>query len=128
MIVAGSFSHRSLFATVTLLVREFVRRRTLRYEQIKRRLEARIDERTHELETLNRQLSELATQDALTGVANRRAMEHGLQREWIRGMDQRQRLGQRPLVVEAPPRGPHGEHDGPGDEDRADDPGHAAPK
>lgn len=72
-----------------LLVREFVRRRTLRYERINRQLEARIDERTHELETLNRQLSELATQDALTGVANRRAMEHGLQREWVRGLDRR---------------------------------------
>jgi len=76
----------------TLLVREFVRRRTLRYERINRELEARIDERTHELETLNRQLSELATQDALTGVANRRAMEHGLQREWVRGLDRRQPL------------------------------------
>lgn len=76
----------------TLLVREYVRRRTLRYERVNRRLEARIDARTHELETLNRQLSELATQDALTGVANRRAMQQGLQREWVRCTDRRQPL------------------------------------
>ncbi len=81
-----------VLVTGTLLVREFVRRRTLRYQRINRQLEARIDERTHELETLNRQLSQLATQDALTGVANRRAMEHGLQREWLRGQDRRQPL------------------------------------
>ncbi len=76
----------------TLLVREYVRRRTLLFERSNRQLEARIDERTHELETLNRQLSELATQDALTGVANRRAMQHGLQREWVRGLDRQQPL------------------------------------
>jgi len=77
---------------VTLLVRDFVRRRTLRYARINRQLEARIEARTHELETLNRQLSALATQDALTGVANRRAMEQGLQREWLRGMDRQEPL------------------------------------
>lgn len=81
-----------LFLAGTLLVREYVRRRTLRYERINLQLEVRIDERTHELETLNRQLSELATRDALTGVANRRAMEHGLQREWVRGLDRQQPL------------------------------------
>lgn len=81
-----------LAAAGTLIALEFVRRRTLRYERINRQLEARINERTHELEALNRQLSALATQDALTGVANRRAMEEGLQREWMRGLDQRQPL------------------------------------
>ena len=76
----------------TLLVRAFVRRRTQRLARINRQLEARIDERTHELKTLNHQLSQLATLDALTGVANRRAMEQGLQREWVRGRDRQQPL------------------------------------
>lgn len=49
-----------------------------------RELEQRISERTDELEQANRKLSELATQDGLTGLANRRAMEAALQREWQR--------------------------------------------
>ena len=77
-----------------LLLQEFVRRRTQRYVEANRRLEARIGERTHELEEVNRKLAELATEDALTGVANRRALENGLQREWYRCLDQR-----RPLSV-----------------------------
>ena len=66
----------ALLGLAALLVQEFVRRRTLRY-----------------VET-NRKLAELATEDALTGVANRRALENGLQREWFRCLDQR-----RPLSV-----------------------------
>lgn len=83
-----------LLVVVGLLVQEFVRRRTQRYLEANRRLEARIGERTHELEEVNRKLAELATEDALTGVANRRALENGLQREWYRCLDQR-----RPLSV-----------------------------
>lgn len=71
-----------------------VRLRTERFMQANRRLEARIAERTHELEEANRKLAELATEDALTGVANRRALENGLRREWYRCLDQR-----RPLSV-----------------------------
>ena len=81
-------------ACVGLLVQEFVRRRTQRYVEANRKLEARIGERTHELEEVNRKLAELATEDALTGVSNRRALENGLQREWYRCLDQR-----RPLSV-----------------------------
>ena len=73
---------------VILALRAFVRRRTQRYAEANRQLEARIGERTHELEEVNRQLAELATEDALTGVANRRALEQGLQREWVRCQDQ----------------------------------------
>ena len=83
-----------LFGLIALLVQEFIRRRTQRYLEANRRLEARIAERTHELENVNRKLAELATEDALTGVSNRRALEQGLQREWYRCMDQR-----RPLSV-----------------------------
>ena len=71
-----------------------VRLRTERFLADNRRLEARIAERTHELEDANRRLAEMATEDALTGVANRRALENGLRREWYRCLDQR-----RPLSV-----------------------------
>ena len=77
-----------------LLAQWVVRKRTERYLAANRRLEARIAERTRELEELNRQLAELVTEDALTGVANRRALENGLRREWFRCLDQR-----RPLSV-----------------------------
>ena len=50
-------------------------------------LETSISERTAALETANRKLAELATEDSLTGVANRRALETGLQREWLRCQD-----------------------------------------
>jgi diguanylate cyclase (GGDEF)-like protein len=83
-----------LLAVIGLLIQEFIRRRTERYIEVNRKLEARIGERTHELEAVNRKLAELATEDALTGVANRRALENGLQREWYRCLDQR-----RPLSV-----------------------------
>jgi diguanylate cyclase (GGDEF)-like protein len=83
-----------LFGLIALLVQEFIRRRTQRYLEANRRLEARIAERTHELENVNKKLAELATEDALTGVSNRRALEQGMQREWYRCMDQR-----RPLSV-----------------------------
>jgi len=59
----------------------------IRYRQylmINRRLEQKIAERTVELEAANRKLSELATEDSLTGVANRRALEQALLREWER--------------------------------------------
>ena len=81
-----------LIGVATLLVQEFVRRRTRRYVETNRKLEARIGERTHELEAVNRKLAELATEDALTGVSNRRALENGLQREWYRCLDQRRPL------------------------------------
>jgi diguanylate cyclase (GGDEF)-like protein len=84
----------ALAALAGVAVQEFIRRRTERYREANRKLETRIAERTHELEEVNRKLAELATEDALTGVANRRALEQGLQREWLRCLDQR-----RPLSV-----------------------------
>jgi diguanylate cyclase (GGDEF)-like protein len=84
----------ALAALLTAFTLWLVRLRTERYLEANRRLEARIAERTRELEDLNRQLAELVTEDALTGVANRRALENGLRREWLRCLDQR-----RPLSV-----------------------------
>ncbi len=70
------------------------RLRYRRVVELNRSLEARIAERTAALETANRKLAELATEDELTGVANRRALEQALAREWERCRD----LGQ-PLAV-----------------------------
>ena len=68
--------------------------RTRRLERATQVLETRIAERTRELEIANRQLAELATEDSLTGVLNRRALESGMAREWHRCLDQK-----RPLAV-----------------------------
>ncbi len=57
------------------------------YLQRQQFLEERIAERTVALEEANRKLAELATEDSLTGVANRRALETGLEREWKRCQD-----------------------------------------
>jgi len=81
-------------AVIAALLAQLIRRRTERYMAANQRLEARISERTRELEEANRKLSELATEDSLTGVANRRALELGMRREWYRALDQR-----RPLSV-----------------------------
>lgn len=78
-----------LGALGALIARTALRHRILRYERANLELEARIAARTSELQAANRKLEELATEDALTGVANRRALEQGIKREWIRCMDQR---------------------------------------
>nr|WP_282452909.1 GGDEF domain-containing protein [Lysobacter sp. CAU 1642] len=67
----------------------------LRYRQFRaanRRLEAKIAERTLELKQANAKLAELATEDSLTGVANRRALEQAMAREWERCAELRQPL------------------------------------
>ncbi|MCB1561260.1 MAG: diguanylate cyclase [Xanthomonadales bacterium] len=71
----------ALIATIAHLVS---RLRYRNFITINRRLEERIAERTRELEDANERLGELATEDSLTGVANRRAMEQALTREWQR--------------------------------------------
>jgi diguanylate cyclase (GGDEF)-like protein len=79
-------------AVISLLTYWFIRKRVAKYRDDNIRLEKRISERTAELESLNQRLSELVIEDSLTGVANRRALEHGLQREWFRCLDQRRPL------------------------------------
>ncbi len=79
-------------ATLGGFIYWLIRRRVAQYRKDNIVLEKRISDRTLELESLNRQLSELATEDSLTGVANRRALENGLQREWYRCLDQRRPL------------------------------------
>ncbi len=82
----------STLALVFLLTYWIIRRRVAKYREDNLKLEKRISERTIELESLNQKLSELATEDSLTGVLNRRALEQGLQREWYRCLDQRRSL------------------------------------
>ena len=71
-----------------VLVRWRERRQARIYAYRQQQLEQKIAERTADLEVANRKLGELATEDSLTGVANRRALETGLQREWRRCLDQ----------------------------------------
>ncbi|MFT3762890.1 MAG: diguanylate cyclase [Pseudoxanthomonas sp.] len=69
-----------------------------RYRQVlarNRELERKVSERTAELEQANRKLAELASLDGLTGLANRRALEQALAREWLHCA----RLGQSLAVV-----------------------------
>ena len=49
-------------------------------------LEAKVAQRTFELETLNRKLETLSTEDPLTGLHNRRSFDHTLENEWSRMM------------------------------------------
>ncbi|CAA0126055.1 Phytochrome-like protein cph2 [Halioglobus japonicus] len=46
-------------------------------------LESKVEQRTRELEAANRQLEKLVSVDGLTGIANRRAFDELLKREWI---------------------------------------------
>lgn len=70
----------------------WIRWRTQRYLKRARTLEAKVQERTQELERANRKLAELSVEDPLTGVANRRALERALHREWDRCAGARQPL------------------------------------
>jgi diguanylate cyclase (GGDEF)-like protein len=60
-----------------------LRIRTVRRHNEK--LERQVTERTAELAEANRRLELLAANDGLTGIANRRAFEEHLTREWTRG-------------------------------------------
>lgn len=86
---AAGLSVLLLVAGIAQLIVQF---RYRQYVATNRRLERKISERTEELESANRKLSELATEDSLTGVANRRALEQALGREWQRCGEQQQPL------------------------------------
>lgn len=79
--VAGSLLLLLLVGSLTQVI---VRIRYRQFVATRKRLEQRISERTAELEAANRKLAELATEDSLTGVPNRRALELALAREWQR--------------------------------------------
>jgi diguanylate cyclase (GGDEF)-like protein len=54
----------------------------VKYRDLSEELEARVKERTKELEGANFKLQRLSRTDGLTGVANRRYFEEILEREW----------------------------------------------
>jgi len=83
----------AMLVVLLVLIRWRERRQAQRYVERQQYLEGKIAERTVELEAANRKLAELATEDSLTGVANRRALETGLQREWQRCRDRRDPIG-----------------------------------
>ncbi len=86
MRTAGSLA---LVLAVLLAASVLSRRRHRALATANRVLEERIAERTAALEEANRRLNQLATEDSLTGVANRRAFDQGLDREWLRCADRR---------------------------------------
>lgn len=65
-----------------------------RLQELNQALEARVGERTTELQTLNAQLEQLALTDGLTGLPNRRAFVDVARREFARSQRHR-----RPLAV-----------------------------
>ncbi|PKM07795.1 MAG: GGDEF domain-containing protein, partial [Gammaproteobacteria bacterium HGW-Gammaproteobacteria-7] len=77
----------SVLIALAFVVQMLIAQRTRRLAVANQALEARIAERTAQLEDANRRLEELATEDGLTGVLNRRALDTGLQREWLRAKD-----------------------------------------
>jgi diguanylate cyclase (GGDEF)-like protein len=60
----------------------FRRREQRSLEQRNRDLELQVQARTQELAAANQELSQLAAQDALTGVGNRRSFEQALAQAW----------------------------------------------
>lgn len=83
----------AFIAAVIVASRAIGRRRVRRVEDQNRLLEQRIADRTLELERANARLGEMAVEDPLTSVQNRRALEQGLSREWARCSERGQALG-----------------------------------
>lgn len=52
--------------------------------QLNEELEAKVKERTKQLEAANRKLRRLSTIDTLTGIANRRSFNEAIEKEWRR--------------------------------------------
>lgn len=83
----------ALVLVVVAASRAIGRRRVRRVENQNRLLEQRIADRTLDLERANARLGEMAVEDPLTSVQNRRALEQGLSREWARCSERGHSLG-----------------------------------
>jgi diguanylate cyclase (GGDEF)-like protein len=68
-----------------------VRLRRLRRQKLE--LERLVAERTAEVQAANARLAQLSSEDALTGLANRRRLDEALEEEWRRAVRQRTALG-----------------------------------
>lgn len=69
-----------------------IRRRTRKLADETRRLESMIEERTRDLAGANERLELMANLDGLTGIANRRKLDHFLEEAWRQARDQGERL------------------------------------
>lgn len=69
------------------LIQVLARRRTRRLEQERARLEALVAARTAELAEANRRLDQIAHLDGLTGIPNRRRLDHVLDAVWQRCLE-----------------------------------------
>lgn len=69
------------------LVQTLARRRTARLEHERVRLEALVTARTAELAEANRRLEQIAHLDGLTGIPNRRRLDHVLDAVWQRCLE-----------------------------------------
>lgn len=69
------------------LIQALARRRTYRLEHERVRLEALVAARTVELAEANRRLDQIAHLDGLTGIPNRRRLDHVLEATWRRCLE-----------------------------------------
>jgi diguanylate cyclase (GGDEF)-like protein len=91
-LVAGCFSQERVEFLRMLAAQAMI---SIAHARLHDSLEARVAERTAQLEDANRKLATLSVTDGLTGLANRRHFDEVLRREWARC----QRAGQSIAVI-----------------------------
>ena len=92
LIVIAGFAATGILSFILVLIIFVIKRKNeYRLQEANNNLEERVKERTKDLEEIraelslaNRELENLATQDALTGLANRRSLDGFIEKEWSR--------------------------------------------